>query len=69
MIVVGRNADDVRAERAALAAGAPGRRVIDVAADVSSEADNDRVCSRSWQKSSAGSTCSSATPAFWARRG
>jgi len=43
VIVVGRNAEDVRAARTALAAGAPGRRVIDVAADVSSEADNARL--------------------------
>jgi NAD(P)-dependent dehydrogenase (short-subunit alcohol dehydrogenase family) len=43
VIVVGRNGDDVRAARVALAADAPGRRVIDVAADVSSEADNARL--------------------------
>jgi len=43
VIIVGRNADDVRSARTALAAGAPGRRVIDVAADVSSEADNARL--------------------------
>jgi NAD(P)-dependent dehydrogenase (short-subunit alcohol dehydrogenase family) len=43
VIVCGRNADDVRRAREQLAAGAPGRRVFDVAADVSSEADNARL--------------------------
>jgi NAD(P)-dependent dehydrogenase (short-subunit alcohol dehydrogenase family) len=43
VVIVGRNAEDARAARTALAAGAPGRRVIDVAADVSSEADNARL--------------------------
>jgi 3-oxoacyl-[acyl-carrier protein] reductase len=43
VIIVGRNADDVRRTRDALAAGAPGRGVFGIAADVSSEADNDRI--------------------------
>lgn len=43
VIVCGRDAADVRAARDRLAAAAPRRRVIEVAADVSSEADNARL--------------------------
>lgn len=43
VLICGRNAADVRAARDRLAGGAPGRRVIDVAADVASEDDNARL--------------------------
>jgi NAD(P)-dependent dehydrogenase (short-subunit alcohol dehydrogenase family) len=43
VIICGRNAADVERAREALAAGAPGRRVIGIDADVSSEADNARL--------------------------
>lgn len=40
IIICGRNAEDVNRARETLAAGAPGRKVLGIAADVSSEADN-----------------------------
>lgn len=43
VIICGRNAADVEAARAKLAAGAPARRLFGIAADVSSEADNARL--------------------------